>query len=719
MRVVVTRPVEDAERLVKPLRARNVDVFVEPLMVVVTAAAAQISLEGVQAYLLTSANGVRALAGAVGTDAYARGVPALAVGDQTAQTLREHGFTQVLSADGDVHALAALVRRTLKPDSGVLLHAAGSTVAGDLQALLDPAGFAVRREVLYETRAAVAFSAPMRELLRERAVDCVFLYSPRTARTFAALAKKHELEDSLGTVAVYCLSPAVAEALQELPFAAVRVAADPRQDALLDLFDADYRGRITSPPAPLAPAGATDAAITGGVTMADRPKDEDNKPTEARAADSGKTGPAKGETDPKPQAESQAKASPNADAKPAPKAEAQPAPSKATPSSPPPSGGTSSTTTTGAAKTADAAKPVPSAGGGGRVVAYGVVAVLVVLLVAWATLPLWISALPDGVRQRVQHLVPGSGQSEQVMTVAQEVEDLRLALGSLRTELSQTQERVEQIAQQPPSEAGQVPQELTDRLSAVEQQVTTLRDRAPQGLEQKISDLQTRTEELAANRAQASAVLSLSERVAAVEAMARKAVSRQDRALAFLLAVGQLREAVDSGRPFENELKTAAAVAPAQIAVRQAVEGFAGHADSGLPTKTVLRQRLESLGAEVIRADAVPQDGESWWNRTVDHVLGVVSVRRVDGEAVGDAPAALVSRAEAALEDGNLSAAVAEMSKLQRAPAEVAAAWLADARARLAAAEGLNDLTGEALARLTAEESSGDSGDAATDGREG
>ncbi|MFA7430877.1 MAG: uroporphyrinogen-III synthase [Rhodospirillaceae bacterium] len=238
MRAVVTRPVEDAERIAAPLRDRGADVLFEPLLTIEPFTGVQVDATGIQAYLLTSANGVRALAAVPGVDL---SIPALAVGDQTASVARELGFASVRAAEGDVTSLAALVRAVLKPDDGPLLHAAGSHVAGDLAGDLGRDGYVLRRVRLYESRAATAFSEPFKAALKAGTIDVVLLYSPRTAKTFATLAKQDDLRDPCAGVTAYCLSQAVADALGDVSFAAVRVAPRPEQDALLELFDADTK----------------------------------------------------------------------------------------------------------------------------------------------------------------------------------------------------------------------------------------------------------------------------------------------------------------------------------------------------------------------------------------------------------------------------------------------------------------------------------------------
>jgi len=689
MRAVVTRPAHDAERIAVPLSARGVEVLTEPLLAVVPAAAVEVDLTGVQAFLVTSANGARALAATVGSDPDARALPALAVGDQTAQTLEEHGFTDVRSADGDVHALSAMVQRDLNPADGALFHAAGSKVAGDLAGDLKAKGYTVRRKVLYETRAAVAFSAEMREALAAGKVDAVFLFSPRTAETFANLAKKADLTDACKNVTAYCLSQAVADKLKEIPFKAARVADRPRQDSLLAVFDEDY------------PEGVA--------TMTDGGKDEDrNSPADAAAqtdpAASAATGDGTG-------GDKDGDKTSGAKAATGPKAAGAtgPAASSAAPAATPHPGKTAGRASVPPAGPRPAAE-TPARKSHAAAIAILVLLAAVVLLAGWGSLPLWADRLPAPLRPYAEALIPAPPapqQSEAVAELRAMVEGLRTDLAATERAVATLRSRLGDLENRPaavPSGDGDMAAEVAARLAEVEARLADLAATTGEAnLSEEIRALEERIGEIAANRAPASTVLGLSERVAQLEGAVRKAVGRQDKALAFLLSVGQLREAINSGRPFDAQLRAAAAVAPEGVAVSAVTAGFADYAGRGVPTKIALQQRLEALSAQAIRADARPEDGDSWINRTIDRLSQVVTVRRTDGTAVGDSPAAVTSRAEAMLAEGDLGAAVAEIAKLDGPAAAVLAGWLADARARLAAEDGIAELTGEALARVGAQ----------------
>lgn len=231
-RVLVTRPSEDGARLSQLLAQRGVEAVPAPFLDIHFLDGEALNLDGVQAVLLTSANGVRAFARRCAE----RDLPALCVGDATAREASAEGFGDVRSASGDVDTLADLVKATLDPTAGTLLHPAGSRVAGDLSGLVEAAGFSYRREVLYDAKKIEGLPNAASEALAHGTVDGVLLYSPRTGEAFARGIKDGGLGHSLATVTAYCLSPAVAETIKDLNWALIKVAASPDQDALLALL---------------------------------------------------------------------------------------------------------------------------------------------------------------------------------------------------------------------------------------------------------------------------------------------------------------------------------------------------------------------------------------------------------------------------------------------------------------------------------------------------
>lgn len=225
MRVLITRPADDAARAAARLEALGHTAVIVPLLAIRFLDGPEIALDGVQAILATSANGVRAFA----RRSPRRDVALFAVGPQTAEAARAEGFATVRDAQGDVAALALAARAWAAPDKGALLHVKGAEANDALAARLAGQGFAVKSAVLYVI-GALAAPAGLRAALRE--VDAALFYSARSAEVFRDCVRAAEL-DTAGLLAA-CISQAALAALAPLRFRRSCVASAPNQQALLE-----------------------------------------------------------------------------------------------------------------------------------------------------------------------------------------------------------------------------------------------------------------------------------------------------------------------------------------------------------------------------------------------------------------------------------------------------------------------------------------------------
>jgi len=247
MRLLVTRPLEDAQELAGVLQAAGHDVLVDPVLEIVPTTEEPPKLDGVQALLATSANGVRAFAKLTPR----RDLELFAVGSATAEVARLLGFTKIARAEGHVAGLARLTAARLEPEKGPLMHIAGRHTAGDLKSLLEAHGFKVERQVLYTARAAQALCKETQQRLASQTLDGVLFFSPRSARIFVSLADTAALTQSLERLVAFCLSPPIAEAAEDARWAAIRIAARPDQEALLaNIEQASAEARLRLEPRP-------------------------------------------------------------------------------------------------------------------------------------------------------------------------------------------------------------------------------------------------------------------------------------------------------------------------------------------------------------------------------------------------------------------------------------------------------------------------------------
>lgn len=235
MHLLVTRPRKDAEALAQVLQARGHGVTVDPLMSIEFHPETPLTRTGVQALLITSANGLRAMKRRTDFSEWLK-LPLVAVGPTTAALARDAGFPSVFEAAGDVVSLVQLVRQKLEPDGGPLLHIAGTIVAGDLKGALEADGFWIERAVLYEAKTAASLSEKTIEGLHSGAIDGVLLYSKRSAETFVDLCRLAGLTDHLSGLNAYCLSANAALPLQNIGLQGIHVASAPNEADLLSLL---------------------------------------------------------------------------------------------------------------------------------------------------------------------------------------------------------------------------------------------------------------------------------------------------------------------------------------------------------------------------------------------------------------------------------------------------------------------------------------------------
>ena len=233
MRVLVTRPIDEAAVTAAQLAARGHQTVIAPLLEIRFLEGTAIALDGVQAILATSSNGVHAFS----KRSVRRDLPFLAVGAQTASAAISLGFSNVKSANGDARALAQAVPGWATPQGGALLHASGSQNPGPLASNLIALGYEVRTAVLYRAVPVLQLPKAANNALRAGMLDAVLLFSPRTANAFVACATGGGLQEYCRPLLAYCISEAAAAPLASLELRGIRWPAHPDQPSLLALLD--------------------------------------------------------------------------------------------------------------------------------------------------------------------------------------------------------------------------------------------------------------------------------------------------------------------------------------------------------------------------------------------------------------------------------------------------------------------------------------------------
>jgi uroporphyrinogen-III synthase len=232
MHVLLTRPEPDASTCAAQLEALGHAVTLEPLLRIERLPIDATALDGVAGVIVTSRNGLRALASSSAFNAALR-LPIMAVGPGTAQLARELGFAQVVAGRGTASELVPHIVEAGRGQQGAFVHVRGEDAAFDLRAALVAHAIELREIVSYRAVPAHAFQPQTKELMVTGAIDAAIFMSPRTGSVFTLLVQAQGLEQAAKTIVLLCLSPAVAATVEPLVPARVEVAESPNSAAML------------------------------------------------------------------------------------------------------------------------------------------------------------------------------------------------------------------------------------------------------------------------------------------------------------------------------------------------------------------------------------------------------------------------------------------------------------------------------------------------------
>jgi hypothetical protein len=208
--------------------------------------------------------------------------------------------------------------------------------------------------------------------------------------------------------------------------------------------------------------------------------------------------------------------------------------------------------------------------------------------------------------------------------------------------------------------------------------IAALQKNVPPDLPQRLDGLAAKTD-----------LAALDARVAKLEARDTAAAMKH---AASVLALSELVRVSETDAPFDNELKTLRALSPAPEL------DALSHYAKGVPTRAMLADRFAATADTILAAERRSR-ATNWLSRLWASFENLISVRRV-GNVKGNNTEARVARAEFDLKSGDLQSAVNELDALKGPAKDAGAAWLADAKARLAVTAETRALTNRIVSEL-------------------
>jgi uroporphyrinogen-III synthase len=162
------------------------------------------------------------------------GLAALVVGERSAKLAQGLGLRLRLPAYATASELALAIEQS-RPEAPVL-YLAGVNRRPEIEAALACAKLDFALVETYAARPVAVLAEAARLALRNGEVDAVLHYSPRSAETYVALAKRAGLVAQALAPTQLCLSAGVAAKLQAAGAPKLRIAAAPREEELLRLL---------------------------------------------------------------------------------------------------------------------------------------------------------------------------------------------------------------------------------------------------------------------------------------------------------------------------------------------------------------------------------------------------------------------------------------------------------------------------------------------------
>lgn len=230
MRLLVTRPQPECRKTAERVGALGAEAVEAPMLETRVTAPVRFDLSGVTGLAVTSSRA----AGILRNHRQIlelKNLPVFTVGRRTAAAMASAGFQNVVSADGDVVALADLIAAS--QPGGHLLYPCARDRAGDLEGELAAHGLRCDPVIVYETNPVEHVPVDVLDNLRERTIDGVLIYSRRTAEAFLNALKAANSVELLKEIKIFAISPQAAEPL--IDYTCVETAAHPSEDALLRL----------------------------------------------------------------------------------------------------------------------------------------------------------------------------------------------------------------------------------------------------------------------------------------------------------------------------------------------------------------------------------------------------------------------------------------------------------------------------------------------------
>jgi len=212
MNILITRPLIDAEDLMGKLFSLGHKIIHIPTLKVKPVTNQKCDAKNYDAFIFTSANAIRNLK-LLNED---KKKLCFCVGSITEKIVRQKGYSNTISAGGNVNALKNIILNSDFDKKKKIAYFCGDYISTDLDLDLKREGYIIDKVINYSSEKIVDLNNENEKILNNHPPDIIFVYSKRSAESFVELVKKYTLNGLMTGSRVLCISEKVLNVFKQL-----------------------------------------------------------------------------------------------------------------------------------------------------------------------------------------------------------------------------------------------------------------------------------------------------------------------------------------------------------------------------------------------------------------------------------------------------------------------------------------------------------------------
>ena len=212
MNILITRPLIDAEDLMGKLFSLGHKIIHIPTLQVKPVTNQKCDAKNYDAFIFTSANAIRNLK-LLNED---KKKLCFCVGSITEKIVRQKGYSNTISAGGNVNALKNIIFNSDFDKSKKFAYFCGDYISAELDSDLKSEGYFIDKVINYSSEKIIELNNENEKILNNHPPDIIFVYSKRSAESFVELVKKYTLNGLMTGSRVLCISEKVLNVFKKL-----------------------------------------------------------------------------------------------------------------------------------------------------------------------------------------------------------------------------------------------------------------------------------------------------------------------------------------------------------------------------------------------------------------------------------------------------------------------------------------------------------------------